>query len=182
MKARSREGTEHNHKGVALLSAPGFFPAPSLSLPPPGWFLSLLLALIPGLLNTQARPVCVCAMLFTYLKYFWLPGLFLCFTNTSRITQTRKTVWNQYPSVLGKKMVERRQCSSFAFCDSLLTSFSCWSPWVCTWLLLSPLFLSSVIDSCGFLCWDFTLSWAFSGVLRGTWLPDLLFPGPRDYL
>lgn len=62
-------------------------------------------ALIPGLFCICKPVPCMClvrALLFTHLMPLWLPGLFLCFTNSSRISQTWKTVWNQCPSILGK--------------------------------------------------------------------------------
>lgn len=121
---------------------------------------------------------CVCSTLFTYLKSFWLPGLFLCFTYTSWITQTWKAIWNQYPSILGKKMVEHGPSCSFAFAVLFTVSLSCQFPWVCNWPRLNPLFLSSVIYS-----WGLTLSWSFLPCSkRNTVITRLTLPGPWGYL
>lgn len=69
----------------------------------PGPCVPPFLSLTPSLdLVSTCHPCLFCGAFFTYLISEF-PGLFLHFTNTSWITQTWKTVWNQYPSELGKK-------------------------------------------------------------------------------
>lgn len=144
------------------------FCAPSYSLPPP--MTTFMWASNP---DTRSFCICkpvpcvchVCALLFAHLMPLWLPGLFLCFTNTSRISQTWTTVWNQCPSILGKHTAEHSYVppvpsAMLLILTALLFTVSsspCWPPGVCNWPL-NPLSLGRVIYSRGFHGGCFTRS------------------------
>lgn len=144
MKARSRDGITHKCERVM----PAFC-APGYSLPPP--MTTSTWASSP---DTRSCCICkpvpcvchVCALLFAHRMPLWLPGLFLCFTNPSRISQTWKTVWNQCPSVLGKHVAEHSYVPPVPSAMLLIptpllftvSSSACWPPRVCNWPLNPP--------------------------------------------